>query len=352
LETGKNRVVAQSRGWGLQVGANINWGGDDSELFFNDVDMKTWQCFSWKLDPNTGKKQKMDGTVYHASPDGKWLISANLTKMRKTQSGYGIQVPDEYVRRNVGAVEDDGFFLTDTSSGKSRMLVSIADMFSKAEPCILMDSPNEHEIYGFHCKFNPQGNRLMLSLRWYPKQDPSVFEMFNGKFRLVRYAWITMPVSAEFMHCAVGPEHWEKGGHHATWFPDGERISMNLNIEEDCMRFVSVDFNGNNLRAMREDIKGSGHPTVHPNNRNILTDAYLWEKEISRGDGTLPLRWINLETGKEQTLVHVGGCVGHESDAFRLDLHPAWDRSWRFVTFNGYEGGTRRVFLMDLKGVV
>jgi hypothetical protein len=32
----------------------------------------------------------------------------------------------------------------------------------------------------------------------------------------------------------------------------------------------------------------------------------------------------------------------------RLDPHPAWDRTWRYVTFNAFVGGTRRVFVADM----
>ena len=78
LEDGNTRTVAETCGWEPQMGANINWGGSDHELFFNDVDPAGWKPFAWKLDPLTGKRQRMEGTVYHASPDGRWLISANM----------------------------------------------------------------------------------------------------------------------------------------------------------------------------------------------------------------------------------------------------------------------------------
>lgn len=74
LEAGTIRVVAETCGWEPQMGANINWGGSDHELFFNDVDTRNWQPFAWKLDPLTGERQRMERTVYHASPDGRWLI--------------------------------------------------------------------------------------------------------------------------------------------------------------------------------------------------------------------------------------------------------------------------------------
>ena len=87
LETAETKIVAETCGWEPQMGANLNWGGNDHELFFNDVDVDTWTPFSWKLDPLTGKRKRMQGTVYHASPDGRWLISANMTTMRKSQPG-------------------------------------------------------------------------------------------------------------------------------------------------------------------------------------------------------------------------------------------------------------------------
>ena len=35
LQTGKERVVATSRGWEVQMGANVQWGKTDADLFFN-----------------------------------------------------------------------------------------------------------------------------------------------------------------------------------------------------------------------------------------------------------------------------------------------------------------------------
>ena len=33
---------------------------------------------------------------------------------------------------------------------------------------------------------------------------------------------------------------------------------------------------------------------------------------------------------------------------FRIDAHPAWDRSGRYVIFNGFQNGTRNVFMADV----
>lgn len=212
-------------------------------------------------------------------------------------------------------------------------------------PCL---AENAH--MRLHSKFNQQSDRLMLSLRWFPVRERSTWNMFSVAPDEVRYAWVTMRIDRSCVHCAVGPEQWEKGGHHATWCPDGQHMSMNLDIDrEGCMRFVEVNEDGRDLRKMRDDVVGSGHPTVHPDGRHILTDAYIWE-ETSFGDGTIPLRWIDLQTGTEKTVVRINTKQECEDPVLRVDPHPAWDRTWRYVTFNAFVGGTRRVFIADMQG--
>jgi len=351
LETGEDRALAETRGWEPQMGANINWGGSDRELFFNDVDTATWRPFAWKLDPLSGERTRMEGTVYHASPDGRLLVSADMAAMRKTQPGYGVRVPDDTVRRNVGPAEDDGFYLTDTRTGKRRMLASIAEILREADPPVAVEEPGAFEIYGFHSKFNPQGDRLMLSLRWFPAAAGPRWDMFKIDRLAVRFAWVTMPTTGGPVRCVVGPEQWVKGGHHATWFPDGRRISMNLNIDRECLRFVQVEADGSGLGKMLEGVTGSGHPTVHPDGRHLLTDTYEREK-TAFGDGTVPLRWIDLHTGNEKTVARVNVAQTCEDKVLRVDPHPAWDRTWRYVTFNGFVGGTRRVFVADMRKLI
>jgi Tol biopolymer transport system component len=153
------------------------------------------------------------------------------------------------------------------------------------------------------------------------------------------------------MHCAVGPEQWEKGGHHGTWFPDGKRISMNLNIDREVLRFVQVNADGSELKKILSNLPGSGHPTVTPDGKHLLTDTYSWE-DTSFGDGTIPLRWVDLQTGEEEVLVRINTGTPYKESVLRVDPHPAWDRTWRYVTFNAFVDGTRKVFIADLEKLI
>jgi hypothetical protein len=176
--------------------------------------------------------------------------------------------------------------------------------------------------------------------------------MFAVNHDEVRFAWITLKLDGSDVHCAVGPEEWEKGGHHGTWFPDGEHISMNLNIDREVLRFVQVNQDGTGLKKMLEDVQGSGHPTVHPNGTHLITDTYTFEKGTSYGDGTIPLRWVDLRNGEVKDIVRIKTETPSDVSVLRVDPHPAWDRTWRYVVFNGFVEGTRRVFIAEMESLL
>jgi hypothetical protein len=351
LQTGEERVVAETRGWEVQLGANINWGNEDTSLFYNDVDTESWEPFCVRLNVQTGVKIRLEGSIYRISPDGKTIISASVDRMRRTQDGYGVVLPDARVPRNFGLSKDDGLYVTDTETGKRKLLVSIHDVFERAQPAIPRASYEHGECYGFHCKFNPQGDRLLFTMRWY---QPGHDQPWNMIGQGLDYWVITMRPDGSDMAVAVGPEQWRKGGHHINWFPDGERLSMNLCIDGDNKLYLAqVHADGTNLRKIINELPGSGHPTVHPDGVHILTDAYEGEP-VSFGDGTVPLRWINVKEKTEKTIVRirVGNPATAISSALRVDPHPAWDPEFKRIAFNGFVNGTRRVFVADLSSLI
>ncbi|MDQ1913933.1 hypothetical protein RAC89_26380 [Paenibacillus sp. GD4] len=351
LHTAEETVVADTRGWEPQLGANLNWGADDASLYYNDVDTASWEPFVTRLNPLTGEKRRYEGSIYRTSPDGRWILCANAAAMRRTQFGYGVVLPDELVPRNFGFRADDGLYITDTESGNRRLLVSLAEVMEKAQPLIDRDAYRHGELYGFHCKFNPQGDRLLFTMRWFHSEEA---EPWNQISKRLAFWVVTLKPDGSELHVAVGPEQWVKGGHHINWFPDGEHLSMNLALDGDRkLKLVRVKYDGTGLGKITDAVPGSGHPTVHPDGRHILTDSY--EKEpVAYGDGTVPLRWIDLATETEQTLVRIR--VAHEgakaNNALRVDPHPAWAPDFRHIVFNGYVDGDRRVFIADLGSVL
>jgi len=348
LSTGAERVVAPSRGYEMQLGANVQWGATDSELYFNDVDPATWEAFAVQLNPLTGASRRLGGTVFMVSPDGKQLASYNLIASRRAQVGYGVVIPEEAMPpRNIGPVATDGVYLTDVASGVSRRLVSIRGIYEKSKPSIAIPNPDDFEYYCFQVKWNPQGTRLLTTVQWSARADRNAVRSAAGAGR--RRAVITMRPDGSELCTAVTPEQWAKGGHHINWMPDGEHLSMNLDVDgKPGLELISVLADGSDLKIVFQP--GSGHPSQHPGGKPFfITDAYPDEPVAAR-DGTSPLRLLDLKHGTEQTIVSI--FVSMTAGEFRVDPHPAWDRTGRYVAFNGFVGGTRNVFIADLSALL
>ncbi len=342
LHTGKERVVAQSRGWETQMGANVQWGATDADLFFNDVDPATWTPFAVQLDPATGKSRRLGGTVFTVSPDGKKLTSYNLIASRLIQVGYGVVIPEERTRRNVGPVSDDGLFVTDLGSGQTKMIASIRDIVERAVPKLEIPNAERCEFYCFQIRWNRQGTRVMAFLRWHdpaaPKTGPRLLTL------------VTMKGDGTDIRLAVTPKQYARGGHHPMWAPDGENITINLNIRDGTkdLDLVSVRYDGANLHSIHP--VGSGHPSMHPTLPFVITDAYTHEP-LARGDGTVPLRLIDLRNKTEVALAHVRARRSDSanlSSEFRIDQHPVWDATGRYIVFNGVHNDTRAVYIADV----
>ncbi len=339
MESGDEKVVAKTRGWEMQVGANVQWGANDEQLFYNDVDTTTWDAYAVMLNPFTGESKKMDGTVFFASQDGKQLASYNLINSRHAQYGYGVVLPDEKTKHNLGPVSTDSIFIVDTESGKAKSIATIKDVYEKAVPSIKVPNPEEYEFYFFKIMWNPQGTRIMTLVMMKPN---------DGSRRKV--AIITMLPDGSDIRTAITHQQYAKGGHHMAWAADGVHISQNLNVDgKEGIEIITVKYDGSDMKEVFPI--GSGHPSFHPKGLPlIVTDSY-WHEPITNKDGFVPLRLINVDTQEEQLIASIYVPVTDDS-YFRVDPHPAWDRSGRYVIFNAFEDNTRCVFIADLKEII
>ena len=353
LQTGEDRVVAQTYGWEMQMGANLNWGEDDHTLVFNDVDTSTWTPMLVRLDPLRGTSQRTPGGVYHVSPDGRFAAAASTERMAKTQWGYGVRLPDEHVSANHGAPDDDGLFITDLQTGERQLVMSLSDATKVITDW--EDEPiDQWQVYGFHTKWSPDGSRLIFTVRRFLSRLGEPWNnMKNPNGQVMRFDVLTCEPDGSDVHNAVPARYWHKGGHHINWYPDSQQLSMNLgHFADHGLQFVKVDFDGSGLEPILQNVPGSGHPTIHPSG-HILTDVYYFEKPWADDDGTTPLRWVNIETGQEREIVRFASSVKPLNDgALRLDPHPVWDPSQRWVVFNGVKDNSRTVYLADMSPLI
>lgn len=353
LTSGHEQVIAKTHGWDSQLGAQVQWGTDDGSLFFNDMDVGSWRPFGVKYNVATGERVNLGGTVYHVSPDGRHIASACLLRANRTQLGYGVLIPSALIPENNGAPSDDGIYLTDAETGDSRLLVSIADLVHDLSH-LQQDQYLTGDFYAFHTKWSPDGERLMAVLRWTPKTKRRwLRKQRPADKKSMRKFVVTVSADGSDARMAISDDLWARGGHHPNWHPDSKHVTMNLNLTGDGLRFISASLDGGEVALLHPTAKGSGHPSLHPVGRFLLTDAYPGEP-LGFGDGTVPIRLIDLASGEEHAIARIQSRPYYIGDRkeMRLDAHPAWDRTGNFVIFNGCPDGTRRVYIADLRSLL
>jgi len=338
LHTGEQSIIAESHGFDTQLGAQVQWGATDAQLFFNDMDCETWEPFGVLMDPLSRAQTRLSGTVYMASRDGTRIASTCLKRTGLTQAGYGVLVPEPHVPINEGAPDDDGLSITDLATNDTRLIVSYRQILDSATPAYDAERYVGRGWYGFHVKWNPQSDRIMMVVRCIVP-DKSVPELRSV---------ITMADDGSDIRVAVNEDIWAPGGHHPDWGPDGESVTMNLKLDGENLSLIRIGTDGNNLETLTT-VRGSGHPTLHPNGRHILTDVYLHEK-LSYGDGTGPIRWIDCQEDTEEAIIRINNDPPYpgRKRELRIDPHPAWNREYKRIVFNGCDDGVRRVYLADL----
>jgi hypothetical protein len=341
MKTEKETVIEKSYGWEMQMGANVQWGATDHELFYNQVDTNKWKAYTVLYDPILKKSRKWEGATFMTTLDGKKTASHNMVNSVYAQSGYGVILPEKFRHHNEGIVSTDGLFVTDVATGKTRMIASIKKIFEESTPKIGLSNPENYEIYTFKAMWNPQGTRLMTCLIIKPK---------SGGPRKV--ALITIKPDGTDIRTAVNVPEYGKGGHHMAWMPDGEHFSMNLEVDSNRpgLELITAKYDGTDLKTVFSP--GSGHPSFHPKGLPlIITDAYRHETSVTKDDGIVPIRLMNTKTGKEIVIARVR-VPEVKDNSFRMDAHPTWDRTGRYVIYNGYDDNSRGVYIADLKSII
>lgn len=335
--------VYSTTGWGFQLGANVQWGGTDRFLYFNDKVDGEGVCV--RLDLETGKSEPLAGPMYHVAPDDSAIISFPLDLINETQAGYGYAVDPARLRTmKPGATEDEGIWRTDLKTGKKTLLVSLAQAYA-----VLPDADKKRfdggTFYFFHSKFNLQGSKILQVFRCKMPNAGSDFGI--GGTNQFKPMLLTYNPDGSDLKLALPNEVWGKGGHHPNWHPDGERILMNLKLDYERIKFCTFRHDGSDFQVLSEAIHGSGHPSFHKNGRHIVSDVYP-DQPFASSSKEVPIRLVDIENQTEQNLCFVFTLGMPNANVLRIDPHPAWSRDYTKVCFNAAPEGRRQIFVADL----
>lgn len=340
LEEGTTLEVDQTQAWDTQLGAHVQWGWSDETLVYNQVDLRSGRLFARVKNPNTGSHYDLEQPIYMVEESGNRALTPNLLQLNQVQAGYGVFWAGQTEWDQSRDRTRNGIWTVDLRSGKSEFILSIQKILDTFPELRAYEENQTGEYVCFHVKWNPQGTRIF-----------TVFRFANQDRSFIRNCIITMDTKGDNLALALHPETWLPGGHHPNWCPDGDHILMNLKQDREHLDLVRFRHDGTGLETLSHNCRGSGHPTLHPDGRHILTDCYPYEVE---SDDKVPLRWIDLTNDSEISLADIS-CVppfSGPNGILRIDPHPAWDKTFTKVAVNAYTHGARSVAVLDLAEVL
>ena len=351
LENETIEKVYSTKGWGYQLGANLNWGKTDRFLYTNDIIDNQAVCV--RIDLQTKDIKAFAGPMYHIAPDESAVIGFPLDTINVTQMGYGVPKFKEYDIIK-GAPSNQGLWQTSLKTNEKKLLVSLKDASDKADDPDFLKGGN---CYFFHSKFNHQGTRIFQVMRClFPENTTS--SSLTERSDHSKAGWnpmlFTFNADGTNIKQAVTREHWFYGGNHPNWHPDGENIIMNLKpgwLGETNMRFCKFHYTGKDFKILSSKHVGSGHPSVNLDSSFLISDYYV-EEHKALGLKESPVRLINMNTDEEVYICTVPIDLNYSESTLRVDPHPVWSRDYNKICFNGAPGGMRQVFIADLKGII
>jgi hypothetical protein len=394
LILGIERVVGTTAAWDSQLGAQVQWGIDDHVIVYNDVvgsNRGNLRIAGVVHNISSGHKRIIDCSVYHVSQDGTKSISPDLSKMHKTQLGYGAYLPKSHDDNiNSKPNDADGFDLADLTTGRCFKLTTLSSIsktlgFKSAVP-----------LYGFHAKWSSDNSMIMVVVRSMTRSKTTipfrVSKLVRRQHLVVLESSSGRVISKVLSYggahkSGLGNQNRNKemiggidvemiNGNHPNWVAMSDEISMNglysdrsVLSKHGIRDIIKIRFD-RNCSSSKCNIQfenafpfgGTGHPNFLPDKRFLVTDAY--EKELQFFDHKspltnlfAPLRLLDTRDVKEKVLLSVQivsqsltKITDKKMDlSWRCDMHPAFSRDYQWLIINGRpDGQNRQLMLLKL----
>ena len=381
---GSFRKLASTTAFNFPQGSRQQWvGASQTFTYICRVD-EGWGATLMDLSGEV--LSRFDSAIYAVAPSGRQAVCLNFSRLHRL-GGYGyVGFEDKYASDSASG--SDGISILDLASGKSELLVGLADIakFGASAP----DSLGRH--YVTHVVYSPDGSKLAFLHRyWLPDGglntrlmtisiDGSGISM-HAEGYLSHFDWLSneeimiwgRPQSAvDSMRSATGLKAsvvipmltvarklkralWPKGVHLG-----GGQSYLRISLKNGHVGSVGPN-----------QLKMDGHPMVNGSNRDYLvTDTY------PNTDGIRDLMIYRLSTherfdlGRYKMLDQQPDMSALEAARFgfdpyvlkrfepaefaftrsglHCDLHPRWLGDYRKVVFDSIHEGHRQVYITDV----
>ncbi|MBM3763421.1 MAG: hypothetical protein FJW36_24690 [Acidobacteria bacterium] len=325
IETATRKMsrIAETRAWNLQQGAMLHWNPQrpNDEILFNDA--IEGQLRTVVLNIHNGKRRILPMALAGVANRGGLALCLNYARLAKLRPVVGIRgVQDS--SSAVNHPEDDGAFLMDLETGKTKIVLRVAETFRRLKD--RQPELAERAMFFNHTVFSKDDRRFFVLSRCFEKgRLESAMFSANVDGSDVREA---VPYGRGISHF-----DWKNGKEILATFRDELRKVRHYLFEDGKQEFKVLG---------RDFFGGDGHCSYSPDSRWIVSDANHAE------DQTKELLLFHPETEKGYSLGRqkVGQYLTGDT---RCDLHPRFSRDGKQICFDSIaEDGTRQVHLATL----
>lgn len=317
LKTMKISILGETHAWNFQQGAMLQW-LPGRRIIYNDREEDRF--VSRILDLGSGKERIIPRAVSAVSPNGKYALSLNFSRIAKWRPGYGYEgLKDKY--ENDRWPENDGVYFVDLETGKYRLIITFAQALDFRKDRNI----RKYFSYFNHTFFSRDSKRFLVLNLW--------LEGKNRKERCLTSDLEGKEIYDLIDSYLISHYDWKNASELIIWTEINEQGG-----------FWLVEDRTKNYRLVSEKMqKDDGHCSYSKDEKLILLDSYTVENYR-------PLSIFDTEKEKE-ILLGKFYCAPQifQRGELRCDLHPRWSRSERFVSFDSIHEGYRRVYVMELE---
>lgn len=308
--------------WCWQQGSMLQWLNDRPHtIIYND--REEGRFVARTLDVHSGASRTLCRPVYCLSPDGRWALSLNFSRLDRERPGYGY-AGGEDPGAAIHAPEDDGIWLVDLQANSARLVVSVAAVTRAFH----RESMEGAMGWFNHLLFSPDSRRFAFFHRW-----------------RVGTGHLTHMFTANLDGSGLCPLNLDDMSSHYVWTGNDRIINFSRRLGRGDHYYLYTD-QSDRVDVVAQDVfPYDGHCSYSPDGRWMLTDSY-------------PL----ADHGRRLYLYHLAERQGYEIGCFhadpsypgptRCDLHPNWSRDGLSVCIDSIHEGSRQVYTIDVSELV
>ncbi len=318
--------LGQTRAWCWQQGCMLQWRpGSKTEVLWNDRQGDRFVCHI--VDVTTGKRRTIPHAVYTVSPDGRWGVAPDFRRVNDMRPGYGYAgLPDP--NRETLAPDDSGIVRIDLNSGRSELVVSLADIARLPFPG---GDISKAKHYFNHLLVSPDGSRFEFLHRW-------GFPNWKGATRMLTAAADGSDVRVV--------DHSGRTSHF-IWRDPEHILAWSWHASHGSAFYLFEDKTGGRVEIVgRGVMPRNGHCTYLPGNEWILNDTY------PDGQRNQKPYLFHVASGRRVPLGAFHLPPEYRGE-WRCDLHPRFSPDGRTVCIDSpHTGQGRQLHLIDISGIV